>query len=84
MSSRAFVMHADVLAYFGARLEVVHLTHAKWSYSNMFFQFILCGFFFVEVSSYAPIFTNSISLTTSIKEERRAIILRIFNSLQEF
>ena len=78
MSSRAFVMHADVLAYFGARLEVVHLTDAKWSYSNMFFQFILCGFFFVEVSSYAPIFTNS------IKEERRAIILRIFNSLQEF
>ena len=56
-------MHADVLAYFGARLEVVHLTDAKWRYSICSFNLSSVSSFFVEVSSYAPIFTNSISLT---------------------
>lgn len=70
-------MHADVLAYFGAGLEVVHLTDAKWKYSICYFNLSSVGsfFFFVEVSSYATVFTNSISLTSSIKEERRVIIL---------
>jgi len=45
MSSRAFVMHADVLTYFGARLEVVHLTYAKWSYSICSFNLSFVGSF---------------------------------------